>query len=142
MALAGCGVASVLVYTSIDRDIGPAAMTAWVAAILGAAVMVGAGLSHAGWLGGGRRIQRLTWLDGGGWLLTDAAGRNYTGRLRGNARVAGRWIWLSWTLGKAHPGRHMLLGPGDIPAPDLRRLAVRLRIAGIPRQGTAAAPAT
>jgi hypothetical protein len=149
MALAGCAVTSILVYTSIGRQVDPAAMAAWAAAILSATVIISVGLSRVGWLGGGRRIQHVVWLSGGGWLLTDAAGRNYTGCLRGNTRVAGRWTWLSWTIdiragagAIAQPRRYLLLGPGDISAPDMRRLVVRLRMAGISGQGPATVPAT
>jgi hypothetical protein len=124
MTLVGCVGASVLGFTAIESAIDPAMISGPVATLVASAI-AGLGLRRAGWLGGRQRIRHLTWLSEGGWLLTDAAGRQYAARLRGETRAAGRWVWLSWSVdGRA---RCLLLAPGDIPAADLRRLAVRLR---------------
>jgi hypothetical protein len=126
MTLVGSLAASVLLSASIEGAVYPAATLAAAAAILVAGAIAGLDLWRAGWLGGRHRIQQLTWLSDGGWWLTDAAGQRYAARLRGQTRVAGRWVWLSWRVdGRA---RYLLLAPGDIPADELRRLVVRLRV--------------
>src|SRR5262245_20971735 len=140
MTLAGCIAATVLLSTSIDR--GPTVTIAAAATILIAIAVASADLWCNGWLGGRHRIRRLRWLSDGRWWLTDSAGRQCAARLRGQTRVAGLWIWLSWHCeGRA---RYLLLSPGDLPAHELRRLAVRLRIVGSahPRPISAAISAT
>jgi hypothetical protein len=124
VTLVGCLAATVLLSTSIEAA-GPTATIA-AGAILVAAAIAAADLWRNGWLGGRHRIQHVAWLSDGRWWLTDSAGRRCAARLRGQTRVAGRWIWLCWYTDRRT--RYLLLSPGDIPADELRRLAVRLRV--------------
>jgi hypothetical protein len=124
MTLVGCVAATVLLATSIEGAQPTATMAA--AAIFIACAIAAADLWRAGWLGGRHRVQQVIWLSDGRWWLTDSAGRRCLAQLRGQTRVAGRCIWLSWHAGRR--ARYLLLCPGDIPADDLRRLAVRLRV--------------
>jgi hypothetical protein len=142
MVVVGCIVAAALVSLSIAAgDPAATAGTTLAGGALGT-LIAGLGLRRAGWLGGGGRIRHLTWLSEGGWLLRDAAGRRWSGSLRGQTRVAGGWVWLSWRLDNRR-ARSLLLVPGDISSEELRRLVVRLRIEGAagPRPGRPAFPA-
>lgn len=123
----GCVVASVLVSASVGTE-GATAMTGALAAAFVAGAAACLGLWHAGWFDG-RHIRQLSWLSQGRWILTDAADRRWCGRLCGQTRVAGRWVWLRWRLDDGR-SRCLLIAPGDIDAQDLRRLVVRLRIEG------------
>lgn len=113
------------------------------AGALGTLTALGAawGFSRGGWLSGERRIAAVTWTGDGRWLLTDAAGRVQQAALDPGTRVFPRLIWLRWRINGA-ARRSMLLTSLDLAAPDLRRLAVRLRIEGFtgaPPPGVAAA---
>lgn len=90
------------------------------------AVVLG-GLWRQGWLGGARRLTGLAWLADGRWLLTDARQSGMPAELLGGSRVGSRWLWLRWSADYSQR-RSMLLLQGDLPAADLRRLVVRLRL--------------
>jgi hypothetical protein len=85
----------------------------WAQSIAAGAVgAVALGLWRAGWIGSSRRIVDLPWPPGD---------------LSADTRVFGGAIWLRWTRGTVTPGA-MFLTRGDLPAGQLRTLAVRLRI--------------
>lgn len=88
------------------------------------------GLWQQGWLGGARRLTGLAWLADGRWLLSDARQPAMPADLLCGSRVGSRWLWLRWSAeGSQRPHRRsMLLLHGDLPACDLRRLVVRLRL--------------
>lgn len=97
------------------------------------------GFRLAGWWYGGRRIVRVHWAgaqgrsgeaaaSGGSWTLIDAAGREWEATLRADTRVGAGWVWLRWN---AEGVRSMLLIHGDVAPAELRRLGVRLRLAGL-----------
>jgi hypothetical protein len=110
----------------------------WTMALLGAlgAGICWRGFQQAGWLGGERRISRVSWQAEGRWLLTDHGGRQFEVWLRPDSRVAAGLVWLRWDTGATHTlrteqgARSMLLTLGDIPGSQLRRLCVRLRLDG------------
>jgi hypothetical protein len=87
------------------------------------------GLRSQGWLGGAGGLTSISWLADGRWLLSDGCHTNQPAELRGDSRVGSRWVWLRWQLlSSPSKSRSMLLLDGDIPAADLRRLIVRLRL--------------
>lgn len=93
-----------------------------------------AGLWLHGWLGGAHRLARIAWLPDGQWQLRDARHTNVIAQLRADSRVGARWLWLRWNAGPAWPRQpSMLLVHGDVPAADLRRLIVRLRLDACPQ---------
>lgn len=96
----------------------------------GAAAVVLLGLWRQGWLGGEHRLTTLSWLPDGRWLLADARHPSMPADLLGGSRVGSRWLWLRWNVTDSRRSycRSMLLVHGDIPALDLRRLVVRLRL--------------
>jgi hypothetical protein len=80
-------------------------------------VTVAIGLWQAGWIGSSHRVTDLRW---------------FSGELSADTRVFRDAVWLRWTsLGGCR--RAMLLARGDIPARQLRALAVRLRIEAVER---------
>jgi hypothetical protein len=93
----------------------------------GCLVAIGFGLWRAGWIGSRHRIVRLQWLAAGGWLLADGRESTFSGRLSAGTRLARNALWLQWKTAGGRQ-RSMLLAPGDLPASQLRALAVRLRI--------------
>lgn len=107
-----------------------------------AATVTAGGFWKAGWLGGRLRLRRIIWQADGGWRLTDISGVTRQAELRGDSRLGAGCAWLCWNL---QPGAGwwrgrcstLLLGPGDVSTPDLRRLRVRLRIDGDGRVGAA-----
>ena len=93
-----------------------------------------AGLWLNGWLGGARRLAQIAWLPDGRWQLRDGRHTDVTAQLRADSRIGSRWLWLRWNADSAWPRRpSMLLVHGDLPAADLRRLLVRLRLDGCPQ---------
>ncbi len=83
----------------------------------GGAVAVALGLWRAGWIGSGSRVVELRWPPG---------------ELSADTRVLRNAVWLRWTS----PGgrrRAMLLARADMPAGQLRALAVRLRVEALER---------
>jgi hypothetical protein len=84
-----------------------------------------AGFYRAGWIGGMRRIQRVVCHSHGDWLLLDAGGQSREARLSADTRFGPGCLWLRWETGDP---RSLLLASGDLPADQLRRLSVRLRI--------------
>lgn len=94
-------------------------------ASLGAAGVVAAGFYRAAWWLGPRRIERVIWDQEGYWFLTDASGRTREVQLAGDTRLGPGCIWLHWQTRRPHS---VLLMQGDVPADQLRRLSVRLRI--------------
>lgn len=88
------------------------------------------GLWRQGWVGGERRLTGLSWLADGRWLLSDARHPAMPAGLLGGSRVGSRWLWLRWSADCSQRPhcRSMLLLHGDLPAADLRRLVVRLRL--------------
>lgn len=123
--IAGAGSAAGLVLSTLTAQL--LGFTAVAAATIGVflAITCVVGFQRAGWLGGGRRIQRVVWQPQGDWLLLDAAGRSRETRLRADTRVGPGCFWLRWDAGNPCS---ILLAPGDLPADELRRLSVRLRI--------------
>jgi hypothetical protein len=99
------------------------------AQVLGAAGMaaVAWGLWRAGWIGSRHRIATVRWLSDGRWLLADGRGNAFSGELSADTRRFRDIVWLRWKTG---PGRRrsVLLTPRDLPAGELRGLAVRLQI--------------
>jgi len=90
---------------------------------------VSGGLWLQGWLGGARHLTRLSWLPDGRWLLSDKRHTDLSAVLRPDSRVGSHWAWLRWELSSSGPRhRSMLLLEGDLAAPDLRRLLVRMRL--------------
>lgn len=81
-----------------------------------------------GWLGGRRRIVRVSWTSEGRWILTEAAGHGVECVLDPGTRVARALVWLRWRL-EENPSvrRSLLLTAGDATSSDMRRLIVRLR---------------
>jgi hypothetical protein len=119
-ALAGSGLAPYLLT----------GLAPWGACLLSAACLsiVGWGLHRAGWLGRhARRLAAFAWLPDGRWVLTHQHNETTQAVLGPQSRVSRHGVWLSWQ--GAAPGP-LLLGRCDIPANDLRRLVVRLRIEG------------
>lgn len=90
-------------------------------------IVIGFGLWRAGWIGSRHRIVGLSWQADGRWLLADGGQNTFTGELAGGTRLFGNALWLQWTTPN-HRFRSMLLATGDLPAGQLRALAVRLRI--------------
>jgi hypothetical protein len=83
----------------------------------GGLVAVALGLWSAGWIGTGHRLAELRWPPG---------------ELSADTRVFRDAVWLRWRspVGRRHA---MLLACGDLPAGQLRALAVRLRIEAVER---------
>jgi len=97
-----------------------------VAAVMMCAAMgIGLGFRAIGWIGGARRLTRISWQPDGTWLLSDAAGRTIEARLSGASRVTPSVLWLRWS-GRA--GTPLLLARGDVSSDEFRRLVVRLRL--------------
>jgi hypothetical protein len=95
-----------------------------------AIVAVGAiawGFWRAGWIGSRYRIVTVRWLADGRWTLTDIAGITVPGELSADTRRLPRAVWLRWKTGPVGR-RSMLLTAEDLPAGQLRALAVRLKI--------------
>jgi hypothetical protein len=78
---------------------------------------VALGLWRAGWIGSSNRVAEVRWPPG---------------ELSADTRVFRNAVWLRWT---SRVGRRsaMLLARGDVPAGQLRALAVRLRIDAVER---------
>lgn len=93
----------------------------------GCLAVIGFGLWRAGWIGSRHRIVGLRWLANGRWLLADGRDNTFPGELSGGSRLFGNVLWLHWRTPHRH-FRSMLLTAGDLPASQLRALAVRLRI--------------
>lgn len=83
----------------------------------GGVVTVALGLWGAGWIGSGNRLAELRWPPG---------------ELSADTRVFRDAVWLRWRS-SAGRRRAMLLARGDLPAGQLRALAVRLRIEAVER---------
>jgi hypothetical protein len=83
----------------------------------GGLVAVALGLWSTGWIGTGHRLAELRWPPG---------------ELSADTRVFRDAVWLRWRspVGRRHA---MLLACGDLPAGQLRALAVRLRIEAVER---------
>jgi hypothetical protein len=87
--------------------------------------LVTAGLWRSGWIGRHHRIDRVTWLADGRWLLRTQAGANVEAELSHTTRRGQGFAWLRWRA----PHRHsLLLVQGDLAGAELRRLLVRLGI--------------
>jgi hypothetical protein len=98
----------------------------------GCLAAIGFGLWRGGWIGSRHRIVRLRWLADGRWLLTDGSEDALPGELAAGTRLFGTAFWLQWRT-PHHRFRSMLLASGDLPASQLRALAVRLRIEALER---------
>ena len=83
----------------------------------GGLVAVALGLWRAGWIGSDNRLAKLLWPPG---------------ELSADIRVFRDAVWLRWRS-PAGRRRAMLLACGDLPAGQLRALAVRLRIEAVER---------
>lgn len=89
--------------------------------------VIGVGLWRAGWIGSRHRIVGLRCLADGCWVLADGRQSTFHGELAGGTRLFANALWLQWR--SPNRGfRSMLLAAGDLPASQLRALAVRLRI--------------
>jgi hypothetical protein len=104
--------------------------TQWLAA--GGFVAIAWGSWRAGWLGVRHRIFTVCWHADGRWLLADRCGSTFPGQLSAQTRVLPGGVWLRWRTGPRQR-RSMLLTAGDLPAGQLRALAVRLRIEALER---------
>jgi hypothetical protein len=107
------------------------------AALIGSSLAVSAvaaGFWYFGWIGGrAESLASLAWKSDGTWLLTDRGGRVHEAVLRTDTRVLNaRFLWLRWDTPLPFSGWtrrvSLLLGMGDVPATDFRRLQVRLRL--------------
>jgi hypothetical protein len=83
----------------------------------GGVVTVALGLWGAGWITSGDRLAELRWPPG---------------ELSADTRVFRDAVWLRWRS-PAGRWRAMLLARADLPAGQLRALAVRLRIEAVER---------
>ena len=83
----------------------------------GGLVAVALGLWSAGWIGTGNRLAELRWPPG---------------ELSADTRVFRDVVWLRWRCPVGRR-RAMLLACRDLPAGQLRALAVRLRIEAVER---------
>jgi hypothetical protein len=101
-------------------------------AAAGALAAVGYGLWRAGWIGSSHRIVELRWLGDGSWRLADRYQNAFPGELSVDTCLARNVLWLRWRTLRGRQ-RTMLLAAGDLPASQLRALAVRLRIEGLER---------
>ena len=108
----------------------PSGMNAIAGAVCLAAM--GFGLWRAGWIGSRHRIVGLRWLADGRWLLDDSRANSVPAELAGDTCLAREALWLRWRTLRGRR-RSMLLAPGDLPAGELRALAVRLRIEALER---------
>lgn len=100
----------------------------WLPFAVSVLLPVAAGLHRAGWLGGRACLRRAVWRSDGRWLLVDGRGRSCEAQLRTDTRVGGAYVWLRWDADRT---RSMLLVHGDLAAPELRRLIVRLRMESV-----------
>ena len=91
-------------------------------ASIGTVSMCLAGARRAGWLGGGRRLVRMTLTSNGDWHLNCANGYSGVTRLHADARYFRYFLWLRFESGTV-----LLLGPGDLEPDLFRRLQARLR---------------
>jgi hypothetical protein len=105
------------------------------------ACAVGWGLTRHGWIGGTRRIKRVTWQADGQWVLTDGADHSFPVNLDPNTRMVGGLLWLRWRAPGSSRAFFMLIGPRDLPQADFRRLTVRLSLAARFTEPFAATPA-
>jgi hypothetical protein len=94
-------------------------------AVCCALISIVGGFSLFGWLGGERRLSRVSCQSDGRWILSKASGKTVEGELASTSRVTTHAVWLRWRETNAPA---LLLLPGDIPASDFRRLVVRLRL--------------
>jgi hypothetical protein len=105
----------------------------WTQGLAGAAVgVIALGLWRAGWIGSWYRVTGVRWFADGRWSLADRHRSAIPARLSGDTRLAGRVVWLRWSVA---PGRcrSMLLARGDMPAGQLRALRARLGIEALER---------
>jgi hypothetical protein len=111
----------------------PAALSAGIVAFSGLAI----GFRRAGWLGGLRSLETLSWISDGRWVLVDRAGAHIEATLGAGTRVGPGLVWLRWRVSNSGFPlvRTLLLTDRDLPAQTLRRLVVRLRIDGLGRGG-------
>jgi hypothetical protein len=119
----------------------------WMRAVLIvlSASVIAIGFRQAGWWGP-YRLLRIVWLSDGRWMLSRRDGPPVEVRLLPDSRRAPACVWLRWqreqspvSFGSASrharsgfglPSRYaMLLGNGDLPAAEWRRLRMRLAIA-------------
>ena len=91
-----------------------------------AAALAAWGLRRAGWLGGPQGLTFVQWTSQGDWILTSRSGEERRAQLQRTSRVASFAVWLRWRKAP----RALLLTSFDLPADDLRRLIVRLRMEG------------
>ena len=101
--------------------------------------VIGFGLWRAGWIGSRHRIVALRWLADGRWLLAEGRQNTFHGELAGGTRLFANALWLQWKTPNRR-FRSMLLAAGDLPASQLRALAVRLRFEALERALPAARP--
>jgi hypothetical protein len=94
--------------------------------------VIGFGLWRAGWIGSRHRIVGLRWLADGRWLLADGRHTTFSGELADGTRLFANALWLQWRTPNRRL-RSMLLAAGDLPASQLRALAVRLRFEALER---------
>jgi hypothetical protein len=104
---------------------GPVVGRLAIAALLLAAVYEG--VRRAGWLAGVSRVDRLSWLPDGRWLIA-AGGGDAECELCSSSRVSSRGVWLHLRNRAMRRNYYMLLARGDVAEDDLRRLIVRLRL--------------
>lgn len=103
-------------------------LPATVGAPFAAAGIAFLGFQSAGWLGRRHALQRIAWQADDRWFLFERTGA-LEATLRGDSRVGPRAAWLRWDVqAPRHGTRTLLLVPGDVSEPHLRRLATRLRI--------------
>jgi hypothetical protein len=134
---AGCvllaaAAAAFATATMTGKPAGNVSMLASIAIAVVAAVTALAGFRNAGWIGRSHGISRIVWQADGRWRLIDGAQQQVEAILRGDSRVGRGYAWLRWEVEPPRVGwgrlRTVLLAPGDVSEPDLRRLSIRLRI--------------
>lgn len=115
------------------------AVPAWTQLLAaGGVAAIAWGTWRAGWIGSRHRIAAVCWHADGRWLLADRQNA-FPGELSADTRVLPGAVWLCWKTG-AGRRRSMLLAFGDLPAGQLRALAVRLRIEALERALPEAGP--
>jgi hypothetical protein len=124
LSIAAGVTAAGLLWVQAAQD--PAAPLFAMAMIASVAVpFIAVGLRRQGWIGDRSDLSAIGWLPDGRWQLLQGS-RWIDAALRRESRVGSRWVWLRWDV--ADRTRSMLLTRADLPAADLRRLIVRLRL--------------
>ena len=128
LAAAAAALTGTVIAATTGTVIAIMPLFATIAASFAAAGVAFWGFRNAGWLGRSHRIRRIVWQADDRWFLA-GWGAPVEATLRGDSRVGAGAAWLRWDVqAPARGPRTLLLAPGDVSKPHLRRLATRLRI--------------